>query len=173
MNEQRLTPRTRGTRSLWGRLSILLFGFALGGCTVATPFRGPATDGASAGRGHDRVIVAMTHAVLGPDDDLRASFWHHVAQVEATLPAQPGFLGHSKRVELFGDQAWTMTVWRDAASLRAFVRSPAHRKAIRGGYDAVTSARFAQVEMKREAIPLSWEEALELLAQHGRDDGEG
>jgi heme-degrading monooxygenase HmoA len=143
----------------------------LGGCTIATPFRGPAADGAKAHGGQDRVLVALTHAVLYPDDDLRASFWHHVEQIEVTLPSQPGFLGYSKRAELFGDQAWTMTVWQDAASLRAFVRSPAHRKAMRSGYDALRSARFAQIEIARQAIPLSWKDALELLAAHGRDDG--
>jgi hypothetical protein len=35
--------------------------------------------------------------------------------------------------------------------------------------DALESAQFARVELKREEIPISWEDALELLAaQNGR-----
>jgi heme-degrading monooxygenase HmoA len=44
---------------------------------------------------------------------------------------QPGLLGHAVRFEIFGNKAWTMTAWKDEASLTAFVRSPAHRAAVR------------------------------------------
>jgi hypothetical protein len=47
--------------------------------------------------------------------------------------------------------------------MRAFVASEAHQTAIREAYSALASARFANVEVPRSDVPLSWESALALL----------
>jgi hypothetical protein len=84
------------------------------------------------------------------------------------LPGRPGFVGYAKRTRLFGNEAWTMTIWADEKSLNDFVESKVHQTAIRESINALASANFARVELKRAEMPLSWDRALQLLAQNGR-----
>ena len=144
--------------------------FALGGCATATPFRGPGYD-PKAGvtlPGAEPVIVAITQATLGDESDSRAVFWDHVSRVEASLGNRPGFVGYSKRAEVFGDEAWTMTVWADEASLTAFVRSDVHQAAIREVFGRLADARFARFAVEREDVPVSWDQALVRLDEENR-----
>lgn len=137
----------------------------LAGCSVATPFRFSAPDASASG---DTVIVAITEARLGDDAAQRRAFWTHVERVEATLEGRPGFLGFSKRTEVFGDLSWTMTAWADEASLDAFVRSETHQTAIAEAYGGLEGARFVRFTMSRAALPPPWSEALERLDRSGR-----
>lgn len=150
------------------RLAALTATLLLGGCQLATPFRGPdlalATQDATA-------VVAITHVVFNDDRAAREHFWDGVAQVEASLDGRPGFLGFSKRTRLLGGEAWTMTAWADQASLQAFVTSPAHQAAMATGYAALAEARFARVSLARNALPLDWTTALDLLDREGRRIG--
>ena len=136
----------------------------LAACTVSTPYRAAETSPPE-GR---TVYVGLTHAVLRDDRRSRALFWDYVERVEDSLPQNEGFLGFSKRVTVFGNDAWTMTVWTDEASMNAFVRSDAHAGAIRNAYGALESAHFARVEIPAEDAPLTWARALEVLASEGR-----
>jgi hypothetical protein len=62
-----------------------------------------------------------------------------------------------------------MTVWTDEESLNGFVESEVHQAAIRESMDALESANFARIKLKREEIPISWEDALNVLAdQNGK-----
>jgi heme-degrading monooxygenase HmoA len=133
------------------------------GCAIATPFRRAADTTAT-----DEAVVAVTNATLKPDLALRKLFWRHTATVEASLPAQPGFLGHSKRAAVAGNEVWTMTAWTDARALEAFVESPAHIDAILLGMPAVARARFARLTVPRTALPPRWRDALAALAARGR-----
>jgi hypothetical protein len=51
-----------------------------------------------------------------------------------------------------------MTVWRDKASLDAFVRSEVHTEAIRMGMPAVKTAQFLRFEWPAQDVPPSWGE---------------
>ena len=146
-------------------LYVAVSAITLGGCVVATPFRGPGQDVAA---GTGELVLSLTQATLNDDSRARAVFWDYVDQVEASLEDQPGFVGFSKRAELFGDNAWTMTVWSDAGSLQAFVNSAPHRAAMRDAMGALADARFARVTIGRDELPVSWERALELLDRQGR-----
>ena len=144
---------------------------ALTGCIVDTPFRGPGYDpntGVTV-QSVDTFIVAVTNAQLRDDWRLRSRFWDHVEKVEETLNGRPGFVGFSKRTELFGDQAWTMTVWTDEASLDAFVASAVHQTAIEQAMPSLTAARFARLEVGRSELPVSWDRALGQLKANARD----
>lgn len=152
---------------LWRWLLPVLGLLVLGGCKLATPFRGPAASAASHAPG-ETAVVALTHVTLGDDTDKNSVFWDHTGRVIDALPGQPGYLGHSVRRELFGNQAWTMTVWRDESSLRAFVQSEVHQTAIRNGFAAVAGARFANVALSRAEIPVSWTGAERILIERGR-----
>ena len=61
-----------------------------------------------------------------------------------------------------------MTVWDDHESLNAFVQSIAHQAAMREGWPALTTARFARIEVDRSDIPFPWKQAEKLLDTHGR-----
>ena len=149
------------------RLSFTLLSvFALGGCAIATPFQGPGYDrrnGVAIESG-DRLVVAMTKAVLKQDRTLRPTFWAYVSKVEASLATRPGFVGYALRREVFGRQAWTMTVWSDEASLAAFVESDVHQAAIREAMGAIDCATFARLEVDRRDVPITWDRALAALA---------
>ena len=154
-------------RRLFGLFLTLL---SLGGCAIATPFRGPGYD-ADAGVAADRpetVVVVLTEAVLRDEGADRSAFWDNVGKVEDSLAAQPGFIGYSLRRELLGDRAWTMTAWRDEASVAAFVQSPVHQTAIAEGLGALQATGFARIEVKRDELPLDWERAVEILAASER-----
>jgi heme-degrading monooxygenase HmoA len=149
------------------RLFALLPGMLpalLGGCAVATPFR--AADTGDPPRG--TAVVGVTHAVLVEDRRLRPLFWKHTANVEATLPDQPGFLGHSKRASLLGNEAWTMTVWRSASDMEMFVESHVHVVAIAEAMPAIARAHFARFTVTPDEMPPRWSRALAVLAQRGR-----
>ena len=143
---------------------------ALGGCAIATPFKGPGFDpkkGVTL-EGPDRVVVAVTKAVVQGDRGERSGFWTNVWRVEESLETRSGFIGYSLRRQLFGSTAWTMTVWIDEASLDAFVESSVHQTAIEQSLPALSQTGFARVEVERDDIPLPWDRAVEILEEDGR-----
>lgn len=153
-----------------GRLLALAASLlALNGCAVATGFKGPGYDRARGvtAPGSGPVVVALTKAVLRPDGDARDRFRAQVRAIDAAMRDQPGLVGYALRMEPLGDTVWTMTVWRDEDSLRAFVRGDAHRTAVRTSMDAVETSVFARVPMDRAAVPPSWDQALAILDRDG------
>lgn len=162
------TPRSQRPRRILAfsgvGLVILAALKALTGCQLATPFRG---DGYSSRRGvtldgvGDTVTVGLTNATL--DGSRRRAFDDYTQRVVASLPGTPGYIGHSIRTRVLGNEVWTMTVWKDEASLDAFVRSPTHREAIRLGMPAVASAKFHRYTIPVGEVPPSWSDVMAVL----------
>lgn len=144
------------------RLLVVVAGLVgLGGCAISTPYkRGVAVAPT------DVVVVAVTYARYRPDQ--AAEFWRLTNAVQDSLPGQAGYVGHRLRRRLFANEAWTMTVWKDAQALEAFVSSPAHRTAMRATARLVEDAGFARFEVRGADLPLGWEPALTALAEQGR-----
>lgn len=147
------------------RRLLALLPAVLSGCAIATPFRGP--DSADAPPG-ETMLVAVTHAELRDDPALRRVFIRHVELVAEAMPRQHGFLGFSRRLELLGNNAWTMTAWTDPVSLMLFVEGDEHRSAMRAARPALLRARFARFTAPRGATPPSWKQALAALEQSPR-----
>ena len=149
---------------------ILILFFFLFGCVIDTPLKGPGVESRTGEMTDEAetVFVGLTHAVLVDDPRLRSTFWSHVGKVEESLSGHPGFVGYSKRKQLFGNEAWTMTIWTDEKSLNDFVESEVHQTAIRDSIKALDSTTFARIELKREEIPLSWKYAMQILDMYGR-----
>jgi heme-degrading monooxygenase HmoA len=144
-------------------------GLVLTGCTIGTPYREAAMTAESA-EGSEAVVVSLTHITLSEDREARRTFWREVRALADSMEENPGFRGISLRRQLFGKEAWTLTVWENEESLREFVRSPAHRQAMNEGAAAAANMRFARFTMPRKELPLPWDEALALLEAHLRKD---
>ncbi|MEO1035370.1 MAG: hypothetical protein AAFX44_07415 [Pseudomonadota bacterium] len=145
---------------------LMLVGW-LSGCSVATPFRF-ADDFKDTAADCETVTVAVTHARYNPSLRTRDVFWSYVGSVEETLATQPGFVGYSKRRQVFGNEAWTMSVWVDEEHMARFVDGDAHLSAIHEAAWTMRDAAFARLTVACDELPLAWPRALELLAAEGR-----
>ena len=127
------------------------------GCAFSAPFKRTklASEGGLSPDASVLVVVSSTEYRPG----MRGEFFKDTKAVLATMDHQPGLLGYAVRFEIFGKKAWTMTAWKDEASLTTFVRSPAHREAVRRSRETAQNIRFASVEMPLGALPISWEDA--------------
>ena len=144
----------------------------LSACAISTPFRGPGYD---SGDGillqlnaEQSVVVGLTKAVIGTDRKKNKDFDRNLWNVVARLNAQPGLIGYSVRKQIFGSEMWTMTVWKDEASLIAFVQSQSHTRAIQEGDEALTDSSFVRVRVDAESIPLEWDQVIAWIDEHGR-----
>lgn len=116
---------------------------------------------------NENVIVSITEAYLNADSNKNKIFRQNTIAVVSNLKNEEGYLGHAVRIGLLGDRAWTMTVWKDEASLKKFIYGKTHKMAMSQGTVALKSARFATVMLKRQEIPISWSKALTILDQQG------
>lgn len=150
-------------------LALLAFGaelFGGGGCQVGPSFRGPGFSdelGVTAPDAGETVVVAITHAVL--DGKNRDAFDEYTQKVIKSLRGNDGYIGYAVRTRIFGNEVWTMTVWRDEESTKAFVRSPVHQEAIRRGLAGVKTAQFLRFEWPRSEVPPSWDEVKRRLQE--------
>lgn len=155
---------TRKALSLGFILSAWLISSAF---TFGTPFRSSQT--LEKLPPDTPVVVAMTHVTVGRDKKKNDIFWDYTFRVADALPEHDGYLGHKIRKKLFGNDGWTITVWKDEKSLDYFVHGKAHVDAIQNGLGAVAKGRFARVILQRSQIPLSWSDAEAIMREKGRD----
>ncbi len=139
------------------------FAFVAGGCAISTPLRGPGlADGGEATPGvGDTVWLAMTHARL--DTHRRERFDEHTWRVYDAMPEHEGLVLYSVGKRLFGDEAWTLTIWRDHDALDRFATSRSHVDAIDAGRPALRRIRSHVVEIPAAEIPRSWSDAFDIV----------
>lgn len=126
--------------------------------------RGPGFK-ATTGQPSGTVVLGLTHATLGPNLRYNAGFWWHSFKTVASLPQNPGYLGHATHVSLLGGEAWTVTAWENEPSLNAFVQSSTHKTAMHGGFHALKSGRFGRLNKTAADFPLRWAEVDAELAK--------
>ena len=139
-------------------LALLACAVTLGGCTIASPYRRVSDNPAQPG---ETRVVALTHAVLDPAT--RRGFDQQTEAIFNVLGQQPGIVGYAVRRQFFGNEVWTMTIWRDEASRARFVSSQMHRDGIAAGSKAVRQGRFVRLEVPAAEVPIPWSRALTLL----------
>jgi quinol monooxygenase YgiN len=138
-----------------------LVALLLPSCAVSTGFRTNAAE--RDGLPPDALlVVAVTNALV--DGDGRGAFDDATDELAKGLPEQPGLVGWSLRRELFGPEVWTVTVWRDAAALRAFVGGAEHRAYVAALSDAIVDMRTLRFEVRADELPVRWSAVLERLA---------
>ena len=136
----------------------------LAGCAIGTPLE---TRRLRAVAPPGPLQVSITHATLDPAR--RGEFDRWTRRVNDTLDAAPGLLAHSIRRELFGDQAWTFTVWASAADRERFVRSTAHRRAMDEASTGIASMRSVRLALAADLLPQDWDGVLALLESAASD----
>lgn len=146
-------------------MSLLLMLQILSACTISKPFK--QTKELKTLPKNQVVIVGLTYAAIKKDQKKHV-FWDNVESIIKSLDDQPGFLGYSVRRGLLGNEAWTMTVWKDKNSLQSFISSDAHVKAMKEGSTVIKKASFHNFKTEVKNIPISWKEAINLLDQNGR-----
>lgn len=111
----------------------------------------------------ESVIVAVTYARLVEDKVSRRLFFKHVTNINKHLEAAEGYIGSSLRMQPFGDDTWTVSVWRDEACMRKFVYSKEHATAMKEASKAMAEAKVAHRSMANSRLPLQWKEVFALL----------
>ncbi len=148
-------------------MRISLFMSMIGGvagCSISTPFRWPGFDpksGVTIPGASKVIVVAITHVIV--DSDKRRAFDDHTMRVVNNMSRQPGLIGYSVRKQILGDEAWTVSVWSDEDSLRRFVYTPEHLRAMAAGEPAMKAVRFRRFSMPANELPLNWDRVLRNL----------
>lgn len=159
-----LPPRSSARASSLRTLLLAVGLSALAGsCALSTPF--PRIDMTTAGTPDDAVVLVLTHIVVA--GDRRDEFDRQTRRVIDSMASRPGLIGYSARRELFGNEAWTMSVWAREADRARFVRSAVHQEAIAQSRSAIVTVRLKRLIVARKDVPRDWAGALELLARPG------
>lgn len=133
-------------------LTITLFSY-LPSCTYTAPFR------QVHGVPDSTKMAVVTLSAVEYQAGQRSAFFADTKRVLSVLPQQSGLLGYSYRFQVFGRQAWTMTVWKDEASRDRFAASPSHRAAIKNSRSTAQNMRFISVPLPVSELPMKWPEA--------------
>ena len=141
---------------------IILFTLFLSNCRIATPFL---ISKDSANDPEKNVIVSITYAQIADNSNKNKSFWKNVGLIKENAKENSGLIGISISKKIFGNEAWTMTVWETEEDLENFIISKRHSQAIDESEEALSNSKFARLKMKRKEIPLAWDKALNILAE--------
>jgi hypothetical protein len=133
----------------------------LTGCTlpIALPYRRVAP--VTPLQPGEQVVVALTSTEFHRDQ--RRAFFHQTRAVLADLPAHDGLIGYSVRFQWWGTQAWTLTVWRDAAARDQFASAQVHQRAMQAGQTLLKSVKSRSVPWPASEAPPSWKQAIQIL----------
>lgn len=125
---------------------------------VEYPFCGPGFDPENGVIGEEgEVFVVINYAIF--DQAHRAAVAEHMLRVLESLSEghHPGYIGGSVIVGY--DDAWTMSAWRDEASVVAFYGSSVHREAMQVVLPFVEETLPARTKVAARDVPLSWSAA--------------
>lgn len=132
-------------------------------CSLSSPMKGPlfSKNKKFLIQNNQTYLVAVTNVILckGPKKRL---FMNYTTTLYKDLKNQPGYLGGSLRRKFFGNEAWTMTIWKDQKSMNDFVNSKEHLNAIYMSSDAIEKFRTTtfQVHDKSE---INWNLAIKKI----------
>lgn len=137
--------------------SLTLAWVALSAFSISTPFVYP--QGKAIKASNAKLVV--THAFI--QEGKSGPFYSRSEEVVESLKNQPGLLAYSVRRQLFGNEAWTLTLWDSENSKSAFIRSSAHQLAMAEASSVLSCARFLRVDWSGEVKNLDWDNVLDRL----------
>ena len=159
-------PQLKATFRLRIRAGLMLsiITACLAGCAVSTPYPRLNTENSDniADRAADPVVLVLTRIVV--NSNARSEFDRQTARVIGSMASHPGLIGYSARRQLFGDEAWTMSVWASNEARAQFVRSQVHKEAMEISKEAIVTVESKRLTVARKNLPGNWVRALEMLA---------
>lgn len=145
-------------------LSVLLCLLFLPECTMSIPFGGPGWKGSQTEKSYDQpLILVLTEGHLGGTSQEKKDFTKHILPIADQLKSQAGLVGFSMKRQLFAKKVWTMTVWENKDSLKAFMEGGLHPTAKREGSSATHFFRMVIQPIPASDLPLTWKKAQDLL----------
>jgi quinol monooxygenase YgiN len=87
-------------------------------------------------------------------------FLLHTARIAAQLRKSRGLLGYSLRAELQAKRFWTLSAWRDEASLRDFAGARPHAGTMTALAPRMGATRFLRWTLPGSQLPPRWDDAL-------------
>jgi len=87
-------------------------------------------------------------------------FFLYTAQVMKQLASAEGLLGYSLLARPLRKRFWTLSAWKNAAALEAFVQDPPHVRIMAKLTPHMDKTRFVRWKIKGSQLPLQWDEAL-------------
>lgn len=155
------------TSDFWGVANKALAAIAaiplLAACAVSTPF--PKLQEVGNEKENEKVVLVLTS--ISVDAKNPGEFDRQTRNVIDSMASQRGLLGYSARRELFGNEAWTMSVWESDGERANFVRSAVHQDTIAKSASSIVNVQLKRLTLTRKEIPANWASAIELLAEPG------
>lgn len=96
--------------------------------------------------GHEYLVMA-SHLPLGKIA-ATVRFLRGVWAVRRQLAGADGLVGYTLRAKPFARDYWTLSVWNDQASLRAFMRTPPHAQLMNSLKPLMGPTKFVQWDIK-------------------------
>ena len=132
----------------------------------AGPFAGPGYD-PNSGFTEPRQAQYIAHATvirMSPDPAKQQAFGMYVQAIVQRLRQSPGLIGFQLASSNKCGTGRTLGVWKDTASMYAFVGSPEHEAAIQAIHDFATGGAFTHWTLSADEVPISWSTAMDKLA---------
>jgi quinol monooxygenase YgiN len=142
-----------------GMTALIAF---INGCAINSPY--PKFD-SSAINADEQLVLVISRIII--DTKQRQEFDKQTSLVIKSMPSHEGMLGFSARREIFGEQAWTLSVWRNNEAVNKFVRSAVHFEAMKKSQPAIVTTEFKRLTVKASELPRNWSDALATLALPG------
>ena len=91
-------------------------------------------------------------------------FLRDTMRIRRQLATSPGLVGYGLLAELRRKTFWTVSVWEDDASLRAFAGAEPHRSIMRRMPARMGASAFHPFEITAADLPLRWSDVKARLA---------
>jgi predicted amino acid racemase len=133
----------------------------LASCSYTSTFRWSTT--AQTSDKCQNKIVLLTLSSVEHRPGMRKKFFNDTKKVIKEIASQPGLVGYAFKFELFGNKAWTMSVWENELSQKQFVKSTAHSIAVKNSRFTAQNIKFFSQTISVCNLPIKWSEAIKLL----------
>jgi quinol monooxygenase YgiN len=90
-------------------------------------------------------------------------FLRDAQAIRRQLRTTPGLVGYALDADIFRKTFWTLSAWRDDASLQAFVQSEPHRAVMTRIHPLMNQPAFAFDRVPGRELPPKWAFAREAL----------
>jgi hypothetical protein len=98
-------------------------------------------------------------------------FIHYAFKVQLQLGKSKGLIGYSTHARFLSRKFWTLSIWENEQSLRAFVEQSAHGASMKSLDGKADDSGFTSWPVNGSALALDWADARERLAHAKSDNG--